>query len=516
MANGIVQVAPDGTGKKVDTSEITVGANTVERQRVVLADNATDTGVAAVSATLGLSVNVTNPTLAVTQSGAFTVQPVTFASAQPVTQSGNFTVQPVTFASAQPVTQSGKFSIGMADSASVDAFSRLRVANTTTIFDSSSQYGNKTIDWDGLAVGTGSISNVLASSSVRLSTGGTASGAKYTRQSRVYHRYQPGKSLLSLHTFVMGAATANLRRRIGYYDANDGIFLEQLSTGPSIVLRSSTSGSVVDTAVLQANWNVDKFDGTGVSGITLDLTKTQILVIDLQWLGVGRVRVGFDIAGTIMYAHQFLNANTTFTTVYMKTASLPCTQEIENTGVTAGTNTFDAICNSVISEGGFDQDRGYDFGASNGTTTIAVTTRRPVLTIRAATTGPNSVRNTGQIRPSHIHIRAITNSVFFEVVRNATTLTGAAYTARDATYSIAEFDVAATAISGGQLVDQGFADPMSTGGGTSGYTTFGDLGHLLPLVYTGLSNTQETLTIVCTSMTGTANISVSFSWAEFY
>lgn len=41
MADGIVQVAPDSTGKKVDTSELTVGANTVERQRIVIADDAT-------------------------------------------------------------------------------------------------------------------------------------------------------------------------------------------------------------------------------------------------------------------------------------------------------------------------------------------------------------------------------------------------------------------------------------------------------------------------------------------
>ena len=46
MADGLVQVAPDSTGKKVDTSELTVGANTVERQRVVLADDATAAALA--------------------------------------------------------------------------------------------------------------------------------------------------------------------------------------------------------------------------------------------------------------------------------------------------------------------------------------------------------------------------------------------------------------------------------------------------------------------------------------
>ena len=46
MADGQVQVAPDSTGKKIDTSELTVGANTVERQRVVIAGDTGATSLA--------------------------------------------------------------------------------------------------------------------------------------------------------------------------------------------------------------------------------------------------------------------------------------------------------------------------------------------------------------------------------------------------------------------------------------------------------------------------------------
>jgi hypothetical protein len=49
MADAIVQLATDGTGKKVDTSEITVGANTVERQRINISDPTAAAGLAAVS-----------------------------------------------------------------------------------------------------------------------------------------------------------------------------------------------------------------------------------------------------------------------------------------------------------------------------------------------------------------------------------------------------------------------------------------------------------------------------------
>jgi hypothetical protein len=70
MADGLVQVAPDSTGKKVDASELTVGTNTVERQRIVIADPATATALAPVSATTGLSVNVTNASIAIADGAA--------------------------------------------------------------------------------------------------------------------------------------------------------------------------------------------------------------------------------------------------------------------------------------------------------------------------------------------------------------------------------------------------------------------------------------------------------------
>jgi len=49
MADGYVGVAPDGTGKKVDSSELTVGTNVVERQRIVHADDTNPLGLAKVT-----------------------------------------------------------------------------------------------------------------------------------------------------------------------------------------------------------------------------------------------------------------------------------------------------------------------------------------------------------------------------------------------------------------------------------------------------------------------------------
>ena len=132
-----------------------------------------------------------------------------------------------------------------------------------------------------------------------------ASGSFVTRETTKVFAYQPGKSLLNLNTFVMSPAKTNLRQRVGYYGANNGYYLELNNTTVSFVERSFVTGAIVDTPVTQASWNVDPMNGSGPSGITLDLTKAQILFIDLEWLGVGTVRMGFVVDGNFYVCHKF-------------------------------------------------------------------------------------------------------------------------------------------------------------------------------------------------------------------
>lgn len=399
----------------------------------------------------------------------------------------------------------------------LDAFSRIRISDLATLFDSQLQYGDNAQVWENLAAGTGSVSNALASSSVLMTTGGTASGAKLTRQTRIHHRYQPGKSQLAFLTFVFtGGAKANVRRRAGYFNGGDGYFLELDGSDVRFVERTSTSGSPVDTVFAQAGWNLDRLDGGGGannrSGINLDLTKSQILVIDLQWLGAGRVRVGFDINGFIVYAHEFRHANIV-ADVYMKTANLPFRFEVENTGLAASATTLQQICAALMSEGGFESQRAYQYAAGRGVTPLGVTTRRPVLSLRAKTTGPNGVRNTGHILPRHVNINATTNTAYYEVVLNPATLTGAAFNAFNADNSIAEIDTAATALTGGLVVDSGF---VSSGAANAPSNVVEGFFRDFPLIYTGLNNVQDVLTLVITSTNATTNILADVAWREIW
>jgi len=231
-----------------------------------------------------------------------------------------------------------------------DAFGRLRVSNPLTIFDSKNTMSKNNL-FDEALTGSGTVTYTANKSTVNLNVT-TASGDKVIRQSKRVMSYQPGKSLLNLNTFVMAADDANLRQRIGMFDANNGIFFEKEGSTLNIVRRTYTSGASVDTEVAQSSWNGDKLDGTGDSGFTLDETKANILWMDMEWLGVGAVRVGFVIDGQFIVCHTFNNANS-LDTVYMQTANLPIRYEIEATGTLSGSAVLQQICSTCMIEGGY-------------------------------------------------------------------------------------------------------------------------------------------------------------------
>jgi len=236
-------------------------------------------------------------------------------------------------------------------STSSDAFGRLRISEAFTLFDSSHRYADNGL-WVESITGTASSSFSANEGVVNLSVG-TASGDQIIRETVRVFAYQPGKSLLNMNTFVMGAAKTNLRQRVGYFGNDNGFYLERESSNVYLVERSIVTGSVVNTRIAQSSWNQDKLDGTGPSKLTLDLSKAQILYTDIEWLGLGTVRMGFVIDGVFVPAHSFHHANIV-TTTYITTASLPLRYEMTNIGTTASSSTLKQVCSTVISEGGYE------------------------------------------------------------------------------------------------------------------------------------------------------------------
>lgn len=266
-----------------------------------------------------------------------------------------------------------------------DTFGRFRVSNPETIFDSKQDFDEGSFFWETDTTASGSISYVQAQARSELAVSGGATDAAI-RQTKRYFHYQAAKSSLLFCTFNMRGGVANVVKSAGLFDDDNGYIFRMNGTTPEFVLRSSTSGSAVDTnKAVQSEWNIDPMDGTGPSGITLDFSKVQIFILDFEWLGVGSVRMGFVVDAAIYYCHQFNHANS-IETVYMSTPVLPIRYQIEATGASSAT-TMDSICCSLISEGG-QPVTGFSLSSSRGTsgTTIGTGNAEQIIAIRQKST----------------------------------------------------------------------------------------------------------------------------------
>jgi len=237
------------------------------------------------------------------------------------------------------------------DTGSIDAFGRLRVSTIEALEDSKQIFDSLPRVFDTFLSGATASSWVSGDSCTILTT--ASAGDFGIRQTFEHFNYSPGKSQLIFCTGVFSSQT-NIIKRVGYFTSGvvspfsniEGYYFENNSGTLSFNI-ANPNGSTPSQNITRANWNVDKLDGTGPSGVILDISKTQIIVIDFEWLGVGRVRMGFVIDGKIYYCHYFNNANNN-TNVYLRMPNLPIRYEIRQTG--PGSGSLTQICASVNSE----------------------------------------------------------------------------------------------------------------------------------------------------------------------
>jgi hypothetical protein len=136
--------------------------------------------------------------------------------------------------------------------------------------------------------------------------------------------------------------------------------------------------------VSQNNWNIDQLNGNGSSGLSLNFTNTQLFIIDMEWLGVGRIRFGFYAYGRIIYCHQITNINA-LTEPYTTSINLPVCYSIHYSGDTTtgpGPGTMTQICSTVISEGGYNPiGRPFSY-TSKVAKALSGTTEIPLIALR--------------------------------------------------------------------------------------------------------------------------------------
>ena len=387
--------------------------------------------------------------------------------------------------------------------AAVDAFGRARVSLPFTLFESSNRYHDSGRFATANTTG-GTYSFVSNTASIDLAVN-TTSGASVYRESYRVFAYQPGKSLQILNSFVMNPAKTNLRQRIGYFTANNGFFVERSGTSTvSFVKRSYVTGASVDTPVVQSDWNIDKLDGTGPSLLTLNLDDPQILFTDIEWLGVGSVRMGFVINGQPIVCHTFHHANidSAVKGAYMQTASLPVRYEIENTGSTAGSSVLKQICSTVLSEGGYElygksREIGVEPTATNQIALATAGTYYPIVSIRLNPSYLDAI-----VVPKNISLLPINAANYKYKLISGGTITGAVW-ANVTIDSVVQYNTNTTAtISGGNTFISGY---IASTVQSHGSIDIKDSIFKYQLERNSFTSTPITLTLVATSGTATSN-----------
>jgi len=326
------------------------------------------------------------------------------------------------------------------DSGEVDAFGRQRVSEPFTLFDSTLRYTKRTDLWFEKATGSATFTYVADESALDIGIG-TASGNVGLRRTKRRFPYQPGKSLMVLQSFVPSTPAAGVKQDIGLFDDDNGVMFRIDGTTAQFVIRSKASGSVVENVVDQDSWNIDTFEG-------LDLTKVQIFIADMEWLGSGRVRCGFVIDGEIKYCHEFNHANNG-ATVYSTTAILPLSYRIESTAILASGASLKQICSSVMSEGGYEPSGPVYVVSRSATGVAAISSEQVVAGIRMV-----SGRTGNIIMPSQVDATIEGNTTAQWRLRLNPTITSGTWTAAANGRGNVETLTAAT-FSGGTVIAAG-------------------------------------------------------------
>jgi len=387
---------------------------------------------------------------------------------------------------------------------SVDGFGRMRVGEPLTIFESYNRFGISNTRWNYVTTGNASVTFANTEGCVHMTIDTGASDSILYETKKVFP-YQPGKSLLIMMSTTFAEPKANLTQRLGFYGANNGVYLEETDDTAYLVLRSQSTGTVVNNSISQTNWNVDKFDGTGPSGYTLDLSKSQIFWSDIEWLGVGSVRTGFIIDGQMHIAHVFHHANLDVST-YMTTACLPLRYEIFNTGTTTSQSLMRKICSTVLSEGGYNQVS-LSRSVSNPIRgkNLEDDIKNPMVSLRLRAGRLDAV-----VVPSMIDFYGIQATAFkYYIIRNVTSLTGASW--QNISGSSVEYDLSATALTGGEVVFEGLFKGQSASQSIDLTERFN---HTLQLSKTLAQANGDIFTIAVEPTTNNDDAIVSLAWQE--
>lgn len=405
------------------------------------------------------------------------------------------------------------------DGANLDAFSRLRVSSPQGLFDGQFTYNLLPLQYEPITAnggaGTATITHDSTDRAALMTFTGVGSGAGARLQSYEFVRYQPGRSQAAFVTFNFIESVTGVTKFAGLSSwgstgagVGNGIEFQLADSTKQWTIYSDTGAG--DETVTQTNWNLDKLNGTGPSGITLDITKAQIAVIDFQALYVGRVRVGFDIGGNVVYCHEFNHSNL-LNSPYIQTASLPVRCGMRTSAGSIST-TMKFICAAVISEGGQEENGGVP-NTAEGTVTASSGADTHILSVRPKTTF-NSITNRVKMIVDSVDILVTGNQpILWKLVVGQAISGTTTYADVNTTYSAFEFNTAGT-ISGtpALVIQQGYVPASNQVKSASSPR----ITNRIPITLdaAGAVRANGTLTILVQGIGGTSACRASLNWRE--
>lgn len=398
-----------------------------------------------------------------------------------------------------------------------DAFGRIRMSSPFTLGDYKHLYGLDP-NFVDLITNGGSVAFQSNKACARLTTSNNSS-SRVVHQTKLYHHYMPGKSQQILSSFNFYTATANVTKRTGYYDDNNGIYFEQAGDGTlSWVIRTYVNGVVEENRKTQSQWNIDPCNGAGGSLFNLDITKTQLIFIEFQWLGVGSVTVGFVHEGSFVPCHIFHHSND-LTTVYMSSPNLPVRCEILNTGTTAGAY-FDQICSTVISEGGY-VEAGIDWAVTTpALRTVTAGATLPIMAIRLKTAFKTYL-NRMIVRMGNLNVFSDGENIKWRLLKlpDSTYINDTTWTPVDDDSGV-EYCVDMTTVSDGDEMENGFVGASTQGSQKAGGAPGADMPSTAKknyIVQNFDSSSSEVYVLVATNLGAqSTNVGVGMQWREIY
>ena len=397
-------------------------------------------------------------------------------------------------------------------SSTVDSKGRLKVQTQETIFFNTFQYGKETDVWDESTANGGSATFDATLSQIRMAVT-NAVGSKVIRQTRNVQRYTPGRTQSVAFAVRLATPVTGIRRRFGMFDGTDGFFFEDCGTVDAItgepqyacVIINSDGATPTVERIYRKDWNGDKLDGTGPSGITANPQAQQLVMMDYEWYGAGQVVFSFVINGLPRVIHTVNNGNR-LQSPWCKTPFLPIRLEIENLTGVAGTHYLWQGSNSILAEGTVEK-----LGIAEsiltplaGVNMPSANTFYPIVSIRIKSTAL-----TGIVLPTFFQAGTVDNTdIYYKIIRNATV--NGTWVDHPDPNAFTQYNYTSTgAITDGVDLSSGL---ITAGGGGAGIRI--DTDTVYQLGRSSLGTVSDTLTLAIAAKNANKNAVATMTWIE--